>query len=365
MKIAGCKKLRIGVERVLVALGFALPRGERGHVAAAASNTEHVQETVAAGAGRIVVVVVNGAEADAGRGAEGGLLDHPHRVGLAIDRAGNGVHQHVVPQVEPAHAGVLDAHSGAIAGDGFGAEHVNAVEIHLLPWAAKQPDADRVEVEAREVVKTVGAQPPNSVVDDGVAEVVGERRKIDAKRPPPSRIVVLDIVHLVAGDTGVIAGIANLDAGHIVIYRRGDLVKDLVLRNDGSYGADQFDASERHVIARAHAADRIVINVQAFVNAIERGRAGDGTHGDAFVSRVDLVVLDGQEIVITAVCIYRGAAGENAEDAGGGASSATAGAYVTVLDRVKSCAGIGALAGQPDGCCVGCAVSILNGQVAR
>ncbi len=94
----------------MVALGFALPRGERGHVAAATSQAEHVQETAhPAGARRVVVVVVDGAEADAGRGAERGAGGHPDRIGLAASRAGDVVHQHVVTQVEPAHAGVFNA----------------------------------------------------------------------------------------------------------------------------------------------------------------------------------------------------------------------------------------------------------------
>ena len=110
MKIAGCEKLRVGVERVLVALGFALPGGERGHVAAATPQAEHVQEAAhAARAGRVVVVVVDGAETDAGRGAERGGGGHPDRVGLAASRAGDVVHQHIVTQVEPAHAEVLNA----------------------------------------------------------------------------------------------------------------------------------------------------------------------------------------------------------------------------------------------------------------
>ena len=94
----------------MVALGFALPGGERGHVAAATTKAEHVQETAhPAGAGRIVVVVVDRAETEAGRGAEGGLLDHPDRVSLATSWAGDAVHQHVVTQVEPAHAEVFNA----------------------------------------------------------------------------------------------------------------------------------------------------------------------------------------------------------------------------------------------------------------
>jgi len=109
MQIAGCEELRVGVERVLVALGFALPGGERGHVVEAARPAELVEETAhPARAGRVVVVVVDRAEADAGRCPERGGGSHPDRVGLAAGRAGDVVHQHVVTQIEPAHAGVLD-----------------------------------------------------------------------------------------------------------------------------------------------------------------------------------------------------------------------------------------------------------------
>src|ERR1043166_6456955 len=110
MQIAGCEKLRIGVERVLVALGFTLPRGEGSHVAATTPKAEHVQETAhPTGARRVVVVVVYRAEAYAGRRAERGAGNRPDRVGLAASRAGDVVHQHVITQVEPAHGGTFNA----------------------------------------------------------------------------------------------------------------------------------------------------------------------------------------------------------------------------------------------------------------
>ena len=87
-----------------------MPRSEGGHVAAATPKAKHVQETAhPAGARRVIVIVVNRAEADPGRGAERGLRGHPDRVGLAASRASNVVHQHVVTQIEPAHAGVFNA----------------------------------------------------------------------------------------------------------------------------------------------------------------------------------------------------------------------------------------------------------------
>jgi hypothetical protein len=45
-------------------------------------------------------------------------------------------------------------------------------------------------------------------------------------------------VELVAADIGIIVGRAQLDAGNAGNDRGGDLVKDLVLGEGGSHGAD-------------------------------------------------------------------------------------------------------------------------------
>jgi len=229
VEIAGCEELRVGVDRVLVALGLALPRSERGDVAAATANAKHVQETThAAGARRVVVIVVDRAEADAGRGAERGAgrgcAGHPDRIGFAASGAGNVVHQHVVAHVQAGRASVVDAQRGAVAGDRFRAEHVDTVEIDLVPCAAGQADADRVEGHLGKVAVTVVANAPDRIVDDGIAEVVRAGRDVDAKGTPHSCVVVLDIVHLVAADIGRINRRSQLDTGNIVVHRRGDLV---------------------------------------------------------------------------------------------------------------------------------------------
>jgi hypothetical protein len=130
-------------------------------------------------------------------------------------------------------------------------------------------------------------------------------------------VVIDDVVDPVAADICIIDGRAQLDAGNVVVYSRSDLIEDLVLGDYWCSRPYQLDAAKGNIGGRVRAADGVVIDVQSFVNAIEQGGVA---HGDAFIGRVDLVVLNGEEIIVVPVRADReSAASENAENTGGAA----------------------------------------------
>src|SRR5437773_3940240 len=212
-----------------MALGVGLPGGERGHIAAAAASAEHIGKAAyPACAGRVVIVVVDRAEGNQGRRAERGLRGHPHRVGLAASRAGDGINKDVIAQIKTAHGGALAAHGGAVAGDRLCAEHVDAVEIDLLARATEHSDAYRVKAEAGGAEAVTG-DTPQSVIYDRVAEVASAGGQKDAERAELRGILVIDVVDPVLRDLRVVIGRSKLDAGNVGAYGRGELVEDFVL----------------------------------------------------------------------------------------------------------------------------------------